>query len=132
MKIELLTKGNISKVFEENSIQFTTTYCGDYNVVEIDKGDLAALDGFILENNNAWWRYSKGARTGSACDFIRVNGSDLIGWFGNAHKESYDTLLDYLKDEIGVTSDEDICDYAVSLSKVNGMTLSKLFSVYGG
>ena len=132
MKVELLTKGNIGKVLEENNIQFTTTYCGDYNVVEIDKGDLAALDGFILENNNAWWWYSKGARTGSACDFIRVNGVDLIGWFGNAHKESYDTVLDYLNDEIGVTSDEDICDYAVSLSKVNGMTLSKLFSVYGG
>ena len=61
---------------------------------------------------------------------FRVNGHDLIGWSESG--KDYHTLLDYLTEELGLTDDEDICDYAVSLAKVNGMNLSKLFKTYEG
>lgn len=131
MKIEILSKGNIKKLLAEEEIPFNITYTGEiYNVVEIEKPDLIKLMESIDKEFNGWYCYSKGARVGSACDFFRVNGHDLIGWSESG--KDYHTLLDYLTEELGLTDDEDICDYAVSLAKVNGMNLSKLFKTYEG
>lgn len=131
MKIEILSKGNIKKLLAEEEIPFNITYTGEtYSVVEIEKSDLMKLMESIDEEFNGWYCYSKGARVGSACDFFRVNGHDLIGWSESG--KDYHTLLDYLTEELGLTDDEDICDYAVSLAKVNGMNLSKLFKTYEG
>ena len=133
MKIEILSKGNIKKLLAEEKMSFNITYTGKtYSVVEIEKPDLMKLMESTHENSefNGWYCYSKGARVGSACDFFRVNGHDLIGWSESG--KDYHTLLDYLTEELGLTDDEDICDYAVSLAKVNGMNLSKLFKTYEG
>ena len=133
MKIELMAKGNVEKMFNEMNIPFMVTYSGEtYKVIEIEKNDVKSLSNMFFETSNNWWYYSKGARTGSACDFFRINGRDLIGWSGDAHKDSYKTLIDYFNDEIGIDADEDICDYAVSLAKVNGLSLSNLFKTYEG
>lgn len=133
MKIEILSKGNIKKLLTEEKIPFNMTYTGEtYSVVEIEKSDLMNLMESMHENSefNGWYCYSKGARVGSACDFFRINGHDLIGW--SESSKDYHTLLDYLTEELRLTDDEDICDYAVSLAKVNGMNLSKLFKTYEG
>jgi len=133
VKIELLAKGNVEKMFNEKEIPFVVTYSGDtYKVVEIEKNDMNYLSGIFLEASSNWWYYSKGARTGSACDFFRINGYDVIGWSELQHKDNYKTLIDYLNEELGVVEDEDICDYAVSLAKVNGMTMGKLFNACEG
>ena len=132
MKIELLTKGNIKKLLTEEEISFNITYTGEtYSVVEIEKSDLMKLMESIHEDFNGWYCYSKGARVGSACDFFRINGHDIIGW-AETGKDSYHTLLDYLTEELGLIDDEDICDYTVSLAKANGMSLSKLFKICEG
>lgn len=133
MKIEILSKGNIKKLLTEEKIPFNITYTGEtYSVVEIEKSDLMNLMESMHENSefNGWYCYSKGARVGSACDFFRINGHDLIGW--SESSKDYHTLLDYLTEELGLTDDEDICDYAVSLAKANGMSLSKLFKACEG
>ena len=131
MKIEILSKGNIKKLLAEEEIPFNMTYTGEtYSVVEIEKSDLTKLIENIHEEFNGWYCYSKGARVGSACDFFRVNGHDLIGWSESG--KDYHTLLDYLTEELGLTDDEDICDYAVSLAKANGISLSKLFKICEG
>ena len=128
MKVEILSKGNIKKLLAEEKMSFNITYTGKtYSVVEIEKSDLMKLMESIHEEFNGWYCYSKGARVGSACDFFRVNGHDLIGWSESG--KDYHTLLDYLTEELGLTDDEDICDYAVSLAKVNGISLSKLFKI---
>lgn len=128
MRVEILSKGNIKKLLAEEKMSFNITYTGKtYSVVEIEKSDLMKLMESIHEEFNGWYCYSKGARVGSACDFFRVNGHDLIGWSESG--KDYHTLLDYLTEELGLTDDEDICDYAVSLAKVNGISLSKLFKI---
>ena len=129
MKVEVLTTGNIEKVLKDNNINFKKTYSGDkYKVIEVDKKDAKYLSNSILEG--AWCKFSNGAG-GSACDIFTVNGQMLIGW-SNGHNDSYDTLSDYMKDELGVTDDNDVCDYAAGLAKANGMTMSKLFRFYEG
>lgn len=129
MKVEVLTTGNIEKVLKDNNINFKKTYSGDkYKVIEVDKKDAKYLSNSILEG--AWCKFSNGAG-GSACDIFTVNGQMLIGW-SNGHNDSYDTLSDYMKDELGVTDDNDVCDYAAGLARANGMTMSKLFRFYEG
>ena len=129
MKVEVLTTGNIEKVLKDNNINFKKTYSGDkYKVIEVDKKDAKYLSNSILEG--AWCKFSNGAG-GSACDILTVNGQMLIGW-SNGHNDSYDTLSDYMKDELGVTDDNDVCDYAAGLARANGMTMSKLFRFYEG
>lgn len=129
MKVEVLTTGNIEKVLKDNNINFKKTYSGDkYKVIEVDKKDAKYLSNSILEG--AWCKFSNGAG-GSACDIFTVNGQMLIGW-SNGHNDSYDTLSDYMKDELGVTDDSDVCDYAAGLARANGMTMSKLFRFYEG
>lgn len=129
MKVEVLATGNIEKVLKDNNINFKKTYSGDkYKVIEVDKKDAKYLSNSILEG--AWCKFSNGAG-GSACDIFTVNGQMLIGW-RNGHNDSYDTLSDYMKDELGVTDDNDVCDYAAGLARANGMTMSKLFRSYEG
>lgn len=129
MKVEVLTTGNIEKVLKDNNINFKKTYSGDkYKVIEVDKKDAKYLSNSILEG--AWCKFSNGAG-GSACDIFTVNGQMLIGW-SNGHNDTYDTLSDYMKDELGVTDDNDVCDYAAGLARANGMTMSKLFRFYEG
>ena len=129
MKVEVLTTGNIENVLKDNNINFKKTYSGDkYKVIEVDKKDAKYLSNSILEG--AWCKFSNGAG-GSACDIFTVNGQMLIGW-SNGHNDSYDTLSDYMKDELGVTDDNDVCDYAAGLARANGMTMSKLFRFYEG
>ena len=129
MKVEVLATGNIEKVLKDNNINFKKTYSGDkYKVIEVDKKDAKYLSNSILEG--AWCKFSNGAG-GSACDIFTVNGQMLIGW-SNGHNDSYDTLSDYMKDELGVTDDNDVCDYAAGLARANGMTMSKFFRFYEG
>lgn len=129
MKVEVLTLGNIEKALKDSNIPFKKTYSGDkYKVIEVDKKDAKVLSNSVLED--AWCKFSNGAG-GSACDIFTVNGQMLIGW-SNGHNDSYDTLSDYMKDELGVTDDNDVCDYAAGLARANGMTMSKLFRFYEG
>ena len=129
MKVEVLTTGNIEKVLKDNNIHFKKTYSGEkYKVIEVDKKDAKQLSNSIMDG--AWCKFSNGAG-GSACDIFTVNGQILIGW-SNGHNDSYDTLSDYMKDELGVTDDNDVCDYAAGLARANGMTMSKLFRFYEG
>lgn len=129
MKVEMLTTGNIEKILKDNNIAFNKTYSGDkYKVIEVDKKDAKVLSNSVLEGT--WCKFSNGAG-GSPCDIFTVNGQMLIGW-SNGHNDSYDTLSDYMKDELGVTDDNDVCDYAAGLARANGMTMSKLFRFYEG
>lgn len=129
MKVEVLTLGNIEKALKDTNIPFKKTYSGDkYKVIEVDKKDAKVLSNSVLEG--AWCKFSNGAG-GSPCDIFTVNGQMLIGW-SNGHNDSYDTLSDYMKDELGVTDDNDVCDYAAGLARANGMTMSKLFRFYEG
>ena len=129
MKVEVLTLGNIEKALKDSNIPFKKTYSGEkYKVIEVDKKDAKVLSNSVLEV--AWCKFSNGAG-GSACDIFTVNGQMLIGW-SNGHNDSYDTLSDYMKDELGGRDDNDVCDYAAGLARANGMTMSKLFRFYEG
>ena len=109
-----------------------------------------------------WWRFAKGSNLGTAADFFTVNGQFMIGWNGSSRDDlreqwsnetseekaaynysftkyeeqmkprTYDTLLDYMCNEIGVSMESNIIALAVDLARANGKTVANLFKIYEG
>lgn len=44
----------------------------------------------------------------------------------------YDTLLDYMGEELGASNGTNVCALAVDLARANGMTMAQLFKTYEG
>lgn len=128
MKVEVLACGKIEDTLNDMNIQYNITYHGKkYKVIEVEKNDAKTIDN--LSFDNAKCRFSKGSG-GSFYDTISVHGSNLIGR-AVGKDTSYKKLTDYLN-AIDANSFNNICDYAVGLAKVNGLSLSKLFTLYEG
>ena len=113
-------------------------------------------------DNWGWWRHAKGSNMGTACSFFTVNGKELIAWDGLRREElyndwtnesdeekaachysfkeyeetfmphTYDTLLEYMRNELGASMETNICALAVDLARANGMSMSRLFEAYEG
>lgn len=109
-----------------------------------------------------WWRYAKGSNMGTACSIFTVNGHELIAWDGTrredlrdewdeepmeeravyhySYKEyeescmphEYDSLLTYFHEELGASTERNVCALAVDLARANGMTMAELFEKFEG
>ena len=109
-----------------------------------------------------WWRYAKGSNMGTACSFFKVNNRDLIAWDGPKREDlmnawydgsieeraqynfsfkeyektlcpkTYDKLTDYMCEELGVSTEKNVCALAVDLARANGLKMSELFKMYEG
>ena len=131
-----------------------------YEVWEIEKSDLYVLEDAEWKDAWGYWRYAKGSNMGTACSFFQVNGKELIAWDGDKRdyliedwfgeddnvkskfhysmKEyeekymprEYDTLLEYLCEELGVSTARNVCALAVDLAKTNGYTMAELFEEF--
>ena len=44
----------------------------------------------------------------------------------------YETLTEYMCDEIGASMESNVCALAVDLARANGLTMSRLFELYEG
>ena len=133
-----------------------------YEVYEIDKSDLKLLETISWADDFGWYRYAKGSNMGTPYSFFRVNGHDLIAWDGAKRDElrewwsnepleekeaynysfkeyengvmprEYSCLTEYMCDELGATTESNVCALAVDLAKANGITMAKLFEIYEG
>lgn len=109
-----------------------------------------------------WYRGAKGSNLGTAADFFIVNGCFMIGWDGakrdtlrdewgelpfeekaaynHSYKKyeeelmprTYETLLEYMCNEIGASMESNVIALAVDLARANGKTVAKLFECYEG
>jgi hypothetical protein len=117
---------------------------------------------FDWKDEWGWWRHAKGSNLGTPFDFFTINGRELIAWGGsrrddlrnwwNANSDEgkaayhysfreyeeatmphkYDTLTEYMCDEIGASTEKNVCALAVDLARANGMTMAQLFKTYEG
>lgn len=117
---------------------------------------------FEWPDNYGWWRYAKGSNMGTPFDFFTVNGKELIAWDGRKREDlrddwadepdeekaayhysfkeyeetqyphKYSTLTEYMCDELGASTERNVCALAVDLARANGMTMAKLFEIYEG
>ena len=111
---------------------------------------------------DAWWRQSDGSVMGSPCyDFV-INGNTIVAWrdhyWEDRYREDwtemsdedkseyedfddycntwmiteYKDILEYFCEELGASTERNVCALATDLAKYNNMTLAELFRKYGG
>lgn len=132
MVVEILGGNGLHKAFKELDIEATRTYRGSekphYEVWELSKDDLRKLEySTEWEDKWGWWSYSKGEHRGTACDFLTINGVDVIAWQEDSKNDSFKCFTDYFKDCLGTTDKNKICAYSVYLAKTNGWSLSDMW-----
>ena len=119
-------------------------------------------DEFVKEFPDSWWRYAEGSNMGTPnCEFI-INGckidawqnewyvDDLVegynrlpldeqleyggveGYISENYTYEYSDLLEYFCDELGASTEKNVCALATDLAKYNEMSIAKLFMIYGG
>jgi hypothetical protein len=104
-----------------------------------------------------WWRSAEGSNMGDVEDEFIINGQKIMAWRGG-HREdlsqeweneseeekesykdydeyeetwcphTYKDLLDYFCDEIGASTETNVCALATDLAEQNNMTMGELFT----
>ena len=112
--------------------------------------------------SDSWWRGADGSNLGVPCvDFV-VNGHPIVAWrneyriddleeewdeLPDDEREEYENfddycetwltteykdLLEYFCDELGASTERNVCALATDLAQYNNMTMAELFERYGG
>lgn len=53
-------------------------------------------------------------------------------YIADNYRYEYSNLLEYLCDELGASTEKNVCALATDLAKYNEMSIAKLFMIYGG
>lgn len=137
-------------------------YDPHYEVYEISQSDMKRLEEVFDMPDWSWWRWCKGSNLGTPFDIFTVNGKELIAWGGAKrdnlrddwdeepdeekatyhysfreyeeynYPHKYDTLTEYMCNEIGASTEKNVCALAVDLARANGLTMARLFEIYEG
>lgn len=106
------------------------------------------------KNDWGWWRHAYGSNLGAVdCAYV-INGEKLMAWDGLQRKEwcrdcsdcagtekdkdecfhdhQYPDILIYLCDEIGASTERNVCACTIDLARQNNLTLAELFKKYLG
>lgn len=103
-----------------------------------------------LAGDDAWWRQSTGSVLGSPNSTAFVNGHEIFAWIDEEkhnrwcngcgcddeeeckeckiEERTFNSLSEYLCDEIGASQPKNVCALSVDLARYNKMTLGELFS----
>lgn len=129
----------------------------EYQVWLLSKEDfdnICAIDNDDWKDDWGWWRHAYGSNLGAVdCAYV-INGEKLMAWDGLQRKEwcrdcsdcagtekdkdecfhdhQYPDILIYLCDEIGASTERNVCACMIDLARQNNLTLAKLFKKYLG
>ena len=115
-----------------------------------------ASDGsYIMEDqwhdDWGWWRYSPGSNIENyPTHEFTINGEAIVGYFDDSRYEGflededenndeidcwyfvYEKLTEYIGNEFGASTEKNVCAVAMSLAKLNNISMSNLFKKYEG
>lgn len=136
---------NLQPLFDNTSLTGKKTYSGElYEVWEVSDDDYAIMCNISEERftelcPEGMWRSSTGSIMGYPTECFTVNKRKLKCWdkreelYGKKHRiTKYESLLEYLCENIGVSQPRNVCALAVDLAKYNNMTMGELFTKYEG
>ena len=129
----------------------------EYQVWLLSKEDfdnICAIDNDDWKDDWGWWRHAYGSNLGAVdCAYV-INGEKLMAWDGLQRKEwcrdcsdcagtekdkdecfhdhQYPDILIYLCDEIGASTERNVCACTIDLARQNNLTLAELFKKYLG
>lgn len=128
MKIEVMTGKKFDKIVEGLNIDAKCIYHipkGDtyphYEIWTIDKSNLEEVES-ACALNKILFCYSKGTNRGTAFEPLTIKGQFMIGWTAVNGEDTFDNLMDYLKDGLEISNPHEICACAITMAKNNGMT----------
>lgn len=134
---EIMGGGGLHKAFKELGIKANRTYRRSekpfYEVWELSKDDVKKLEyTFDWQDDWGWFCHSNGEHRGTAYDFISINGVGVIAWQEDCKNDTFDSLIDYFSECLGVTDRDSICAYSVYLAKTNGWSVSEMWKKLEG
>jgi hypothetical protein len=142
---------NALKTYEIKN--FPWEYSEVYQVWELSEEDFKRI--CEIPNNEwkddwGWWRFVEGSNLGGVDSRYNINNHYIYAWDGvsriNFEEENknckpedrwfrdrkYKTLLNYFCEEIGASTERNVCAVAVDIAKQNGIKMSELFIKYQG
>ena len=107
---------------------------------------------------DGWWRHTTGSIMGIPYSEFIVNQHKILAWDGYSRQDwendcrrclnpcsgtydyweecyggrEYSTITEYLCEEIGASTEKNVCALTIDLAKYNNMKLSELFRKYEG
>ena len=137
-----------------------TTYAGNrYEVWEVSDElfiqicDMSEEKFVELAGEDAWWRQSDGSNLGVPGATYTIKGHylrvwelrDRLEWCGNCecddeescvecidYSREFSSLTEYLCNEVGASTEKNVCSCTTDLAKYNNMTISELFNKFEG
>ena len=114
----------------------------EYQVWELsdeDFSNLCSINEEDWESGWGWWRHAQGANLGAVNAEFTIHREKLQAWDGTDYDKKacynsrkYSDILTYLCDEIGASTEKNVCACTIELAKQNNMKLSELFKKYLG
>lgn len=130
MKVEILTNSEFDDIIWALNVEANCLYktpeepC--YEIWQIEKSDAKTIE-IACMFEDVLFCYSNGEHRGTPYDLINIKGESIIGWLEGSKDDTFDCLIDYFRDCLGVTDSYEICAYSTYLAKTNGWTLAELW-----
>jgi len=118
----------------------TTDFEQVWELLDEDYEKICNIEEDDWKDNWGWWRGAIGSNMGSVYRRYNINGYYIYAWDGvyrENHKDyyqdrKYQNLLQYFCDEIGASTEKNVCALAVDLAEQNNITMGELFNKYQG
>ena len=153
---------NISAKKTYQGKEDATSYYEVWELSEEDFKKLSTITEEEWQDDYGWYRYAEGSIMGPTNATFTINRREMLAWDGirrldlldqwrgesestkmifyHSFKEyeyyfmprKYRKLTEYLCDELGVSTERNVCALTVDLAKANNMTLAELFKIYEG
>jgi hypothetical protein len=126
-------------------------YCEDYQVWELTDENFQELDNASdWKDDWGWWRYADGSNMGAVNRRYNINNHYIKAWDGTGREDlekenknlspddryikerKYKNILEYFSEEIGASTERNICALAIDLAGQNNMIMGELFNKYQG
>lgn len=80
------------------------------------------------------WRSADGSNMSTELTEFNINNKSILAWESEDGLgfKGYDSLLEYLCDEIGASQPRNVSALAFDLARYNNLTLAELFEIYEG
>ena len=88
--------------------------------------ELIAWEGFRREDLRNEWDTETSDEEKAACHYSFKEYEDVY------MPHEYNSLLEYMCNELGVSTESNICALAVDLARTNGLSMARLFEIYEG
>lgn len=132
---------NLQSLFDNTSLVGVKTYSGDiYEVWQVSDDTYESMCDITDEEfeklcPESMWRSATGSIFGYPTDHLIVNNKKLRCWDRKEkpyRHQKYQSLLEYLCENVGASQPRNVCACAVDLAKCNNMTMGELFAKYEG